>query len=132
MQLQIQLSNSPDSPNTVIASASEAIHRVTRKQGWIASLALAMTSKYTTAFSRREASELCRNHLPQIEGAGNAGRTMRPQPCVQNEKAHKRSHHGHTGFTRHSPRNGFTAYSALSSVTGLSCHRRRRNDLPRT
>ena len=25
---------------------------------------------------------------------------------------------------RHSPRNGFTAYTALSPVTGLSCHRR--------
>jgi hypothetical protein len=37
------------------------------------------------------------------------------------------SHHGHTGNTRHSPRNGFTAYSALSPVTGLVCHRRQRN-----
>jgi hypothetical protein len=37
------------------------------------------------------------------------------------------SHHGHAGNTRHSPRNGFTAYSVLSRVTGLSCHPRRRN-----
>ena len=37
------------------------------------------------------------------------------------------SHHGHTGNTRHSPRNGFTAYSALSLVTGLSCHHRLAN-----
>jgi hypothetical protein len=29
------------------------------------------------------------------------------------------SHHGHTGFTRHSPRNGFTAYFALFPVTML-------------
>src|SRR5258708_4482692 len=29
------------------------------------------------------------------------------------------SHHGHTGTTRHSPRNGFTAYIVLSPVTGL-------------
>ena len=29
------------------------------------------------------------------------------------------SHHGHTGNTRHSPRNGFTAYFALSPVIGL-------------
>src|SRR5258705_9414653 len=29
------------------------------------------------------------------------------------------SHHGHTGTTRHSPRNGFTAYFALSPVTTL-------------
>jgi hypothetical protein len=41
------------------------------------------------------------------EGAGNAGCSMHPQPCVRNEKAHKRSYHGHTGNARHSPRNGF-------------------------
>src|SRR6266436_9634983 len=35
------------------------------------------------------------------------------------KKAHERSHHGHTGTTRHSPRNGFTAYFALSPVTTL-------------
>jgi hypothetical protein len=35
---------------------------------------------------------------------------MRPQPCVQNKKAHKRSHHGHTGISRHSPRNGFNGF----------------------
>jgi hypothetical protein len=33
------------------------------------------------------------------------------------------SHHGHTGITRHSPRNGFTAYFVLSPAIGLSCHR---------
>jgi hypothetical protein len=30
------------------------------------------------------------------------------------------SHHGHTGTTRHSPRNGFTAYFALFPVTRLA------------
>ena len=40
--------------------------------------------------------------------------------CVESTRV---SHHGHTGNTRHSPRNGFTAYIALSPVTGLSCHR---------
>jgi hypothetical protein len=49
---------------------------------------------------------------------------MHPQPRVQNKKAHEHSHHGHTGFTRHSPRNGFTAYFALSPAIGLVCHRR--------
>jgi hypothetical protein len=58
------------------------------------------------------------------EGAGNAGRSMHPQPRVRNKKAHEHSHHGHTGFTRHSPRNGFTAYFALSPAIGLVCHRR--------
>jgi hypothetical protein len=41
------------------------------------------------------------------------------------------SHHGHTGNTRHSPRNGFTAYFVLSPVTGLVCHRRPRGLPPR-
>jgi hypothetical protein len=36
----------------IIASASEAIHRATKKE-WIASLALAMTALHTSAFSRR-------------------------------------------------------------------------------
>jgi hypothetical protein len=40
--------------------------------------------------------------------------------CVESTRV---SHHGHTGITRHSPRNGFTAYIALSPVIGLSCHR---------
>src|SRR4029078_2511190 len=44
------------------------------------------------------------------EGAGNAGRSMRPQPRMQNKKAYEHSHHGHTGFTRHSPRNGFNGF----------------------
>jgi hypothetical protein len=26
------------------------------------------------------------------------------------KKAHEHSHHGHTGFTRHSPRNGFNGF----------------------
>jgi hypothetical protein len=39
-----------------------------------------------------------KNIRPEItEGAGNAGRSMRPQPRVQNKKAHEHSHHGHTG-----------------------------------
>jgi len=29
------------------------------------------------------------------------------------------SHHGHTGNTRHSPRNGFNGYFVLSRVTGF-------------
>ena len=52
------------------------------------------------------------------EGAGNAGRLARPQPRVVVENT-RVSHHGHTGNTRHSPRNGFTAYIALSPVTGF-------------
>ena len=45
---------------------------------------------------------------------------MRPKPRVQMvSEAHERSHHGHTGTTRHSPRNGFTVSFVLSPVTSL-------------
>src|ERR1700716_3586120 len=30
--------------------------------------------------------------------------------ACKNKKAHERSHHGHTGLTRHSPRNGFNGF----------------------
>src|SRR3954452_20761743 len=46
---------------------------------------------------------------------------------MQNKKAYEHSYHGHTGFTRHSPRNGFTTYTALFPVIGLCCHRRQRD-----
>jgi hypothetical protein len=59
----------------------------------------------------------------RIEGARNAGRPMRPRSRVQDviESAHE--HTGHTGITRHSPRNGFTDYTVLSPVLGLFGHR---------
>ena len=37
------------------------------------------------------------------------------------------SHHGRTGTPGIPARDGVTAYFALSPVTGLCCHRRRRN-----
>jgi len=42
-------------------------------------------------------------------------------------RKHTSSHHRLTGGVRHSLRVGFTAYSALSPVTGLFCHRHRVN-----
>jgi hypothetical protein len=63
--------------------------------------------------------------LLKSEGAGNAGRSMRPQPRVVVENT-RVSHHGHTGNTRHSPRNGFTVFFVISPVIGLFCHRPRR------
>jgi hypothetical protein len=38
-------------------------------------------------------------------------------------EAHERSHHRSRRINRHSPRNGFTAYSVLSPATNSSCHR---------
>ena len=60
--------------------------------------------------SRRDASELCPNFgPPKSEGAGNAGRRCaRSRACrIVNTRV---SHHGHTGLTRHSPRNGFNGF----------------------
>jgi len=51
---------------------------------------------------------------------------MRPQPRVQNKKAHEHSHHGHTGSPGIPRAMVLTVSFALSPVTGLVCHRRRR------
>ncbi|HET7490416.1 MAG TPA: hypothetical protein VFK01_00925, partial [Bradyrhizobium sp.] len=50
-----------------------------------------------------------------------------PQPCVQEMKAHKRSHHRYAETFRHSLHDGFTVSFALSPVIGLCCHRRQQN-----
>src|ERR1700722_9567160 len=43
--------------------------------------------RYASALPRRKTPELI-NETPALcsEGAGNAGRSMRPQPCVQSKK----------------------------------------------
>ena len=47
-------------------------------------------NSYASSFSRRECARvLGRSFRPGIEGAGNAGRSMRPQPRVRNKKAHE-------------------------------------------
>src|SRR5579863_2606792 len=40
------------------------------------------------------------------------------------KRARKQSHHRYTGASRHSLRDGFTAYSTLFPAIGLFCHRR--------
>ena len=58
------------------------------------------------------------------EGAGNAGRWPHPQARgLKRKGAHKIDRSAET--VRHSLRSGFTTYSALSPVFGLSSHRRR-------
>jgi hypothetical protein len=62
---------------------------------------------------------------PQIRGRRECRAPVAPAASrAMENKAHERSHYGHAGFTRHSPRNGFNAYIVLSPVTGLCCHRR--------
>ena len=88
----------------------------------------------TASRSRRaiRASFASTSRLPNIRGRRECRALDAPAAlCAKIKVAHKHSHHGHTGFTRHSPRNGFNAYIALSPVTGLVCHRRLAEDLPR-
>jgi hypothetical protein len=69
-------------------------------------------------FSRCDAPELCKNFAPGIEGAGKC--RVRSAPAASCAKTHIETHTkvtGTDGATRHSLRNGFTAYAALSSVT---------------
>ncbi len=48
------------------------------------------------------------------------GAQAHPQPCVRNEKAHKSSHHGRAGITRHSrTRMVLTVSFVLFPETGL-------------
>ena len=54
---------------------------------------------------------------------------VRAAPAVSCASLHKECAHEHTGSAeaiRHSLRNGFTAYGALSPATNSSCHRHRR------
>src|SRR6266403_5863515 len=75
-------------------------------------------SKHASAISRRDGPEFCKTVSPllTIEGAGNAGRAMRPQPRVRNKKAHERSHHGHTGNHPAFPAQWF--YGLLRALPG--------------
>src|SRR6476620_2973790 len=53
---------------------------------------------------------------PRTEGAGNAGRSMHPQPRVQIKKAHERSHHRFTGNRPAFPAQWF--YGLLRALPG--------------
>src|ERR1700738_607191 len=82
-------------------------------------------TEYDPAISRRDAPEVFKNHTPRSKRAqGMPGaRCTRGLVCKNVQRAHT-SIQVQTGASRHSLRNGFTAYTALSPVTGLSCHRR--------
>src|SRR6266478_5415775 len=77
--------------------------------------------KQDSAFSRRDTPEVCFEFLPAEDqrAQGMPGAQCARSLACEIKQAHEHSHHGHTGTTRHSPRNGFTAYFALSSVTTL-------------
>jgi hypothetical protein len=77
--------------------------------------------KYSFAISRRNPPELCMNFSRPLEIRGRGECRMRAAPAVPCAKVEENAHE-HTGSAeaiRHSLRNGFTAYFALSSVTRL-------------
>jgi hypothetical protein len=90
--------------------------------------ALAMTAGYAFAISPHVSREVwpVRSALPRTEGAGKAGCALHPRSRVQIVQRNAHEHTGSAEAVRPSLRNGFTAYNALSPVTGLSCHRRLR------
>src|SRR2546423_13946763 len=73
--------------------------------------------------------ELCKFVGP-LENRGRREDRLPTAPAVSCAKRTVVDAHEHTGSAetaRPSPRNGFTAYFALSPVSGLFCHRRRRD-----
>jgi hypothetical protein len=73
------------------------------------------------------APELCQK-IPPFENRGRGECRVPNAPaasCALGVVGMRTSiHSGGTGYIRHSPRNGFNAYSALSPATNSSCHRR--------
>jgi hypothetical protein len=123
--------------NVIASEAKQSILwlRKNAKMDCFVAMLLAMTLKIQTRPRDLAApfrASFARKHRVLItEGAGNAGRTMRPQPRVQMKKAHEQV----TTVTPVSPdiprAMVLTAYSVLSPVTGLFCHRRLRSYLRR-
>jgi hypothetical protein len=106
----------------------EAIHSQSNgDNGLLCRFAPRNDGKHSSAFSRRDAPELCTNHarpeLMRAWGMPGAHRT-RSLACEIN-KAHERSHHRYSRIHPAFPHAMvLTAYFVLSPVTGLSCHRR--------
>jgi hypothetical protein len=99
-------------------------------------------------FRRDDVGCVCAHHLPaqlrdpaacfarvlpetsrplQSEGAGNAGRPMRPIAACAEVVVESTRVSQVTPESPGIPAQWFTAYFVLSPATGLSCHRRRRN-----
>src|SRR5438552_11107467 len=81
-------------------------------------------------FSRRDFARAIINSSPHPRSRGRRESRVPTAPAVSCAKRTVVGAHEHTGSAetaRPSPRNGFTAYFVLSPVSGLVCHRRRRD-----
>ncbi len=113
-----------------------ATTRRREKESWIAS------SLSLPAMTARDESTFISVHVPaarcarglrhlspswKVEGAGKAGCALHPRSRVQNAYKKRTRAYRFSGGKPAFPAQWFTAYFALSPVTGLFCHRRRRN-----
>src|SRR3984957_3961807 len=87
----------------------------------------AKTVRYDSAISPRDAPELCLKVPPSSIRGRRECRALDAPAASRVEKNTRVSHHGHAGSPDIPRAMVLTAYFALSPVTGLSCHRRRRN-----
>src|SRR5260370_13019240 len=82
--------------------------------------------EYDSAIPRRDAPEVLQVPFRLSDNRGRRECRMPNAPaasCVKKTNT-RVSHHGHTGTTRHSPRNGFTSSFVLYPVTRLLSHLR--------
>jgi hypothetical protein len=115
---KIHISNSLPKHSSVIAGLDPAIHLLAKRSsedGWMPGSSSGMTIflNHNFAISPRFAPEFFQERptLEKSEGAGNAGRPMRPQPRVRYETKHTSVVTTVTPeITRHSPRNGFNGF----------------------
>jgi hypothetical protein len=114
---------------TVIASASEAIHRAAKQVRVDCFVAFAPRND-ANAVSRSRgviSPELCMFlRLSKQRAQGMPG-ARRARSLACNEKSIECSHHGHIGFTRHSPRDGVNKLPRALPGDRLVCHRRQRS-----
>jgi hypothetical protein len=102
-------------------SAKQSISRQEERMDCFVASLLAMTVGYNFAFSRHKTPELLKSFRPP-ENRGRREDRVRAAPAVSRAIVQNKTAHEHTGSAetlRPSPRNGFTAYFALTPVTGF-------------
>jgi hypothetical protein len=110
-------------------SAKQSIRRHKGRMDCFVASLLAMTVFQLQTQFRDPAARYARAVDPSAPERGRRECRVRAAPAVSCASCTKRCAHEHTGSAetlRHSLRNGFTAYAALSPATNSSCHRRRR------
>jgi hypothetical protein len=113
-RLLLSIQNFKQPRPSLRAPAKQSIKQQKGKQEWIASSLelLAMTSTCESAISRRDSPEVCQQ-FPPSENRGRRECRAPDAPaaaCAMAESKKRTRQSGHTGITRHSPRNGFNGF----------------------